>query len=109
MKQSFLSQLIARLGSSTPIFFKKILIFGVTLGGIGGAILGIDATTLPIALPPILITLSGYFVTAGIVCAAVAKTATTDPDLQAKGGSNVLVNPTKEVSVSKEANKSPEQ
>lgn len=92
VKQSFLSQLLARLTTETPIFFKKILIFGIALGGIGGAILGIHASELPIALPPLLITLSSYFVTAGIVCAAVAKTATTDPNLQAKGGSNVLVN-----------------
>lgn len=86
MKQSFLSQLFERLTTETPKFFKKILIFGISLGAIGGAILGIDATTLPIAMPHILITLSGYFVTAGVMCAAVAKTATTDPDLQAKGG-----------------------
>lgn len=84
--QTFLSQLLERFTTETPKFFKKILIFGISLGAVGGAILGIDATTLPIELPKLLIDLSSYFVTAGVVCAAVAKTATTDPDLQAKGG-----------------------
>lgn len=86
-KQSFLSQLLTRLTTETPKFFKKILVFGITLGGVGGAILGIKATDLPVELPAILVNLASYFVTAGIVCAAVAKTATTDPDLQKQGGS----------------------
>ena len=88
--QSFFSQLFARLTSQTPIFFKKFVGFGITLGAIGLAILGIGAT--PVAIPHFLTVMAGYFVTAGAVCTAVAKATTTDPNLQASGGSNVVVN-----------------
>lgn len=90
--KTFWGQIIARLGSETPVFFKKILIFGISLGGIGTAILGIDAAHLPVPIPEFIQQAAGYLVTAGIFCAAVAKTATTDPTLQAQGGSNVVVN-----------------
>lgn len=106
-KQSFISQFFARLTSETPIFFKKIFAIGLTLGGIGGSIMAIDATSLPIQLPHALITMAGYFVTAGVVISAVAKSATTNPDLQAKGGSNVVVNADEVPPVSTAADKSP--
>lgn len=88
--KTFFNQLLSRLTSETPIFFKKIVIFGISLGAIGAAILGIGATPIPI--PHILTVVAGYMVTAGIICTAVAKSATTDPNLQAQGGSNVVVN-----------------
>ena len=111
MKQSFFSQFISRLTSETPIFFKKIVIFGLTIGGIGTSILGVVAAlaalTPPIHLPAILNTVAGYMVTAGVVISTVAKAATTDPTLQAKGGSNVDVNQAKTPPVSTEASKAP--
>jgi|GEM_PF-2115803 ABC-type xylose transport system permease subunit len=111
MKQSFISQFLSRLTSETPIFFKKIVAIGITLAGIGGSILAVKATlaslTPPINLPSILITIAGYLVTAGTVIGIVAKAATTDPTLQAKGGSNVDVNQSKVPPVSTEASKAP--
>lgn len=100
--KTFLGQLFARLTSETPVFFKKILYFGITLGGVGAAILAIDATKLPMAIPLIIQQLAGYFVTAGTICAVVAKSATTDPTLQAQGGSNVVVNQKQDPPVSTE-------
>lgn len=88
--QNFFSQLIARLTSETPIFFKKFVLFGVSLGAIGLAILGIGATPIPV--PHLLNIIAGYMVTIGTVCTAVAKSTTTNPNLQAQGGSNVVVN-----------------
>lgn len=88
--QSFFSQLGSRLTSETPIFFKKIVLFGITLGAVGLAILGIGATPVPI--PHVLMVIAGYMVTVGTVCTAVAKATTTSPNLQAEGGSNVLIN-----------------
>jgi len=91
MKKSFFAQLAARFGSETPVFFKTILTFGITLGGIGAAILGVKE--LPgVHLPALLEAMAGYMITAGAIAAAVAKSATTDPTLQAQGGSNVVVN-----------------
>jgi hypothetical protein len=104
-QKSFFSQLIARLTSETPIFFKKIVIFGMSLGVTGGAILGVGATPVPI--PHILTVLAGYMVTVGLVCTAVAKSATTNPDLQAQGGSNVVVNAEETPPVSTTATESP--
>lgn len=88
--QNFWSQLAARLTSNTPIFFKRFVMFGISLGAVGLAILGIGATPVPI--PHFLTVMSSYFVTAGAVCTAVAKATTTDPTLQAQGGSNAVVN-----------------
>jgi len=88
--QSFFTQLGERLTSETPIFFKKFVLFGVSLGAIGLAILGIGATPVPV--PHVLNVVAGYLVTIGTVCTAVAKSTTTNPNLQAQGGSNVVVN-----------------
>lgn len=88
--KAFLSQLTSRVTSETPIFFKKIVLFGIAIGGIGAAILGVGATPVPI--PHFLTEIAGYMATAGVICTAVAKLATTDPNLQAQGGSNVVVN-----------------
>lgn len=111
MKQGFFSQLLSRLTSETPIFFKKILAFGVTLTAIGGTLLTVKAALNglphPVELPAFLNTASGYLLTAGLVIATVAKSATTNPDLQAKGGSNVDVNQSNVPPVSTEANKAP--
>jgi len=104
MNQSFFSQLIARLTSETPIFFKKIVLFGITLGTIGT---GLKVSTIWASLPASLQTLSGYFISIGVVCAVVAKATTTDPNLQATGGSNVVVNQSETPPVSTEAPVSP--
>jgi len=89
-KQSFFGQWGERLTSETPIWWKKFVLAGISIGGTGAALLALGAT--PIPLPAILHTVAGYMVTIGIVCTALAKSATTNPDLQAQGGSNVLVN-----------------
>ena len=103
--QSFLSQAIARITSETPLFFKKIVMFGIGLGALGLTLKGLDlgGITLPFDLNAI----SGYFIAIGTVCTAVSKLATTDPNLQAQGGSNVVVNQKETPPVSTEAAKSP--
>ena len=86
-KETFLGQLFQRLTTETPKFFKKILNFAMVLGGVGTALLAIDLTKLPIALPPVFFDIAGYMVTAGVVAGIVAKSATTNPTLQDAGGS----------------------
>lgn len=86
-KESFLGQLGQRLTTETPKFFKKILTFGIWLAGVGAAILLIDKASLPVPIPEVVISISGYLVTAGAVCAAVAGVTTTNPTLQDAGGS----------------------
>lgn len=81
---SFLGQLATRLTSETPSFFKKIVAFGATLLAIGLALLGLKE--VDVKVPEIIYTIASYMVTAGTVISVVAKSATTDPDLQAKGG-----------------------
>lgn len=81
---TFFGQLIARLGSETPDFFKKIIVFGASLLTTGVALLGLKEGNVHI--PEIIYTLASYMVTAGTVISVVAKAATTNPDLQAKGG-----------------------
>lgn len=105
MKESFLSQFLARLSSETPVFFKKIVLFGISIGALGLALQGVKLTgvVLPFDLPAI----SGYMIAIGTVCTAVAKSATTDPNLQAQGGSNVVVNQSETPPVSTEKESSP--
>jgi hypothetical protein len=90
MEPSFFSQFIARITSETPMFFKKIVLFGISLGAIGLSLKGIDLAG--VKLPFDLNTICGYFIAIGTVCTIIAKSATTDPNLQAQGGSNVVVN-----------------
>jgi len=66
-------EIINRLISPTPKFFKKIRTIGLTLGAIGGALL-----TAPITLPATVITIAGYLATAGIVASAVSTVAKED-------------------------------
>lgn len=106
MKQSFFSQFLARLTSETPIFFKKIVALGVTLVGLGGGIMALQEIKI-IHLPDVIWTIAQYCIGIGTAIGIVAKSATTDPDLQAKGGSNVMVNGEETPPVSTEANKSP--
>ena len=54
------NELIRRATSKTPIFWKKVGLFGLALAAIGGAI-----TTLPLLLPAGLITWGGYITTVG--------------------------------------------
>jgi len=68
-----------RLKSATPLYFKKIIYFGVILGGLGLS-LALAGTLVPIFIH----TLSGYLITIGIVSATVAKTTTCDPDITSK-------------------------
>jgi len=103
--QSFLSQFLQRLVSETPIFFRKIVYFGISLGAIGLALKGVDLGG--IKLPFNLDTISGYMIAIGTVCTIIAKSATTDPNLQAKGGSNVDVNQAKDPPVSTSVSKAP--
>lgn len=89
--QTFLSQLLQRLTSETPKFFKKVGIFCASLAATGIAILGFNNMHIPntdivIHLPEILVKISGYMIAAGTIAGSVAKMATTDADLQAKGG-----------------------
>jgi ABC-type xylose transport system permease subunit len=67
------SELVDRIKSPTPTFFKKIRTVGLTLGAIGGAIL-----TAPITLPATIITIAGYLATAGMVASAISTVAKED-------------------------------
>ncbi len=66
-------ELVQRIISPTPSFFKKIRTIGLSLGAIGAAIL-----TAPISLPATVISIAGYLATAGIVASAVSTVAKED-------------------------------
>ncbi len=71
-----MNELITRITSESPKFFKRIVAIGLTLGAIGTAIATMPAGIM--VLPPALTALSGYFITAGVVAAAIAKTTVSD-------------------------------
>jgi ABC-type xylose transport system permease subunit len=66
---------IQRMNSDTPKFFKVIRNIGLALGAAGGVL-----ATAPVGLPAAVVTIGGYLATAGAVASAVAQTATTGDD-----------------------------
>lgn len=69
MKNSKMN-LVERLKSPTPKWFKTIRNIGIALASVGGLILA-----SPIALPVVLVSAAGYLVLGGSIISAVSQTA----------------------------------
>ncbi|WP_394758472.1 hypothetical protein [Flavobacterium sp.] len=67
--------IIKRVKSSTPKFFKVLRNIGLVLAAVGGTILA-----APVALPAIVVTVGGYVAVAGGVLSAVSQLTTTKDD-----------------------------
>jgi len=65
--------IIKRMKSPTPKFFRKLRNFGLIVTAAGGALI-----TAPVALPAALVTLGGYLVVGGSVATAVAQAVVAD-------------------------------
>ena len=68
-----MNEIIKRLKSETPTFFKKLRNIGITLGTIGGIIVA-----APVALPAVIITIGGYMIVGGSVIASVSQLTKKD-------------------------------
>ena len=68
-----MNEIIKRLKSETPTFFKKLRNIGITLGTIGGVIVA-----APVALPAVIITIGGYMIVGGSVIASVSQLTKKD-------------------------------
>ncbi len=64
--------IIKRVKSPTPKFFKVLRNIGLVLAAVGGTILA-----APVALPTIVVTVGGYVAVAGGVLSAVSQLTTT--------------------------------
>ena len=64
--------IIKRIYSPTPKFFKVLRNIGLVLAAVGGTILA-----APVALPAIVVTVDGYVAVAGGVISAVSQLTTT--------------------------------
>ena len=64
--------IIKRVQSPTPKFFKVLRNIGLVLAAVGGTILA-----APVALPAIVVTVGGYVAVAGGVLSAVSQLTTT--------------------------------
>ena len=62
--------IIQRVQSPTPKFFKKLRNIGLILAAIAGTI-----ATAPVALPAVIIKIAGYIAVASGVASAVSQTA----------------------------------
>ena len=71
--------IIKRIQSPTPKFFKVLRNIGLVLAAVGGTILA-----TPIALPVVVTTIGGYVVVAGGVLSAVSQLTTTKDDVITK-------------------------
>ena len=65
-----MNQLIDRIQSPTPKFFKKVRNIGLTLAAIAGTIVA-----APVALPAVLVKIAGYLAVASGVAGALSQTA----------------------------------
>ncbi len=70
--------IVERVKAPTPKFFKTLRTIGLTLAGIGGAILA-----APVAVPAALITIAVYITLAGGVITAVSQTAVDTDTIKA--------------------------
>lgn len=64
--------IIERMKSPTPPFFKKLRAVGLMLATVGGVLVA-----SPIALPELIVTAGGYLIVAGSVATAVSQTVTS--------------------------------
>ena len=67
--------IIKRVKSPTPKFFKVLRNIGLVLAAVGGTILA-----APVALPILVTTIGGYVAVAGGVLSAVSQLTTTNDD-----------------------------
>jgi len=73
-----MKEIIRRVKSPTPKFFKKVIKIGLTVGAVGLAIIGAPAAVPGLVLPIIIGKVAGYMVAVGGVSATIAKTAVDD-------------------------------
>jgi len=70
--------LVKRVTTKTPLFFKKVRNLGLILAAVSGAILA-----APVALPSAIVAAAGYFALAGGVISAVSQTAVVnEPNIE---------------------------
>jgi hypothetical protein len=70
---------IERLKSPTPKFFKKLRTAGLILAAAGGALVA-----APIALPTVLVTIGGYLILGGSIASAISQAAVEEPEMNKK-------------------------
>ena len=68
--------IIKRVKSPTPKFFKVLRNIGLVLAAVGGTILA-----APVALPAIVVTVGGYVAVAGGVISAVSQLTTSKDEI----------------------------
>jgi hypothetical protein len=66
-----MNEILNRVSSPTPKFFKKLRNIGLTVAAIAGTIIA-----APVALPAIVVKIAGYLVVAGGVLGGTSQTAT---------------------------------
>jgi uncharacterized membrane protein HdeD (DUF308 family) len=71
--------IIKRVKSPSPKFFKELRNIGLVLAAVGGTILA-----APIALPVVITTIGGYVAVAGGVISAVSQLTTTTEKVDGK-------------------------
>ena len=70
--------LVKRVTTKTPLFFKKVRNLGLILAAVSGAILA-----APVALPTAIVAAAGYVALVGGVMSAVSQTAViNEPDIE---------------------------
>lgn len=72
--------ILQRVQSPTPPFFKKLRNIGLALAAVAAVLL-----TAPIALPALVVEAAGYLAVAGGVLSAVSQAVSEDPEPQTEG------------------------
>ncbi len=77
-----MKEILTRITSESPTFFKRIQAIGLSIGSIGTTILLIPASL--VALPAVVLTIAGYMVAVGLVAAGGAALPVKDPSVLTK-------------------------
>lgn len=86
---NFFSQAFARWKSVSPIFFKKLTNFGVSLIATGSAAMAVPA--IPnVVLPPFISTVGSYMIVAGVCVGLISKLTCQDPTTIDKTGTTPI-------------------
>ena len=77
---NFFTELVKRWQAPTPAFFKKIMVAGISVSGLGTSLISIPG------IPAIVAVIGSKLIVAGAIAAAVAKCAVTSStsDIEAK-------------------------
>lgn len=74
-----MNEIMTRMKSESPSFFKKLTKWMIGIGGTGAAIVALPMTVPQIVIPAAIITVAYHMIVVGAVGSAISKLTVSDP------------------------------